>query len=55
MALIIGMIVVPIIVIWLAYKIFNSFYRVTKDVYEAEKENKAYAAMEEKDDAKSGT
>jgi hypothetical protein len=55
MALIIGMIVIPIIVIWLAYKIFNSFYKVSKDVYEAEKENKAYAAMEKKDEANTGS
>lgn len=53
MPLVIAMIVLPIVVVWVVYEVIVSFYKVSENMHETEKENEAYA-KEVKDDKASG-
>ncbi len=55
MALVLAMIVLPIVVVWAVYEVVVSFYKVSKNVYETEKENEAYAEHEKKEEGSTGS
>lgn len=52
MPLIIASIAVPILLIWVIYKVIRLFFMTAESVHEAKKEDKAYAEYLEQTDKK---
>lgn len=50
MPLIIASIVVPILLIWVVYKIFKLFFQTAESVHQAKEEDKAYAQYLKQED-----